>query len=70
MDRNNAMPHPFNFAHIVVFVNAQGLYRHMASIASAFPNIAEATGSNGVITKCDDPFAGDSVWDGEFPTAA
>ena len=65
------MSHPFDFAHIVVFVDTQGLYRHMASVANAFPNIAEPTGSNGVLTKCADPFAGDSVWErNELPTAA
>ena len=68
---HNATSYPFDFVHVVVFVDAQGLYRHMLFAVGTLPNIAETTGGNWMLAKYLDLFTGDSVRIGEeFPPAA
>jgi hypothetical protein len=61
MNGHNGTPYPFDFSYVLVFVDAQRLYRHASSIVSAFPNIAETTGSDGVLSHRTDLFSVDSV---------
>jgi hypothetical protein len=69
MKRHEVTSYPADFALIVVFVDTQGLYRHMPSIVCSFPNITETAGSNGTIAHRPDTFSGDGVRNGNEVSA-
>lgn len=62
---HNVTSYPADFPLIIVFVDAQGLYRHISSIIHSFPNIAETAGSNCTIAHSFYSLSGDGIRDGE-----
>lgn len=64
-NRQNIKRYLTGFVYVVEFVDTQGFYRHMPFTISTFPNIAETSGSNGVLAHRTDTSFGDGVRSGD-----
>ena len=62
--------YPFDFVHVLAFVDAQGLYRHMPFTVSTYPNITETSRSNDAPAHRTNTFFGDGVRSEDEPCVA